>query len=409
MNAGQAQPLAVVTEWGVRGAIALAALLLAIAVAGAFYRRAILRAQPLPLSTTASVAALASLAAWFSPVLFSSDVYAYAAYGELARLGLDPYVHAAIARGDPLLADANWQWAPSTPLGTSSVFPVCVYGPAFVALAKAIVIALAPFGTLAQLDGMRVTAVLALLACIPLAYAAYRGDRAARLLAAATIGLNPVALWCAVEGHNDALALCFVLAGFALARTRSAAAGAAVVALSSLIKLPGAGAAIALAAVNPRARVGAAVGIAIAAAISMPLLRAVATQVAPHGAYAPAASVAAILAPFGAVPASLFAIAVAAALAFRGIAHLRSARADGWLWLGIAAWALIPNPYPWYALWLTALAAGAPRTRAAAVALLLGFTSLLRYVPDAVATPSPPLAAALGIAASLPLLGALRS
>jgi hypothetical protein len=65
---------------------------------------------------------------------------------------------------------------------------------------------------------------------------------------------------------------------------------------------------------------------------------------------------------------------------------------------------LIPNPYPWYGVWLLALAALAPRSRAATAALLLSFTALLRYIPDAVATPSPAEAAVLSVAATLPLL-----
>jgi hypothetical protein len=336
--------------------------------------------------------------AWFAPVLFSSDVYAYAAYGELARLGLDPYVRVAPNSSDALVADAIWQW--------SGTLPVCVYGPAFVWVAKTIVGALAPFGSLAQLQGMRVLASGALLACVPTAYAAFGGNRAARLRSATTIALNPAAIWCAAEGHNDALALFVVLAGFALAR-RLPAAGAGLVAISALIKLPGAAAAAAFAAADRRARLGATVGLAIAALVSAPLLAGIATQVAPHGHYAPQASLQALLAPLGEIPALLLTAAAAAALVARALISLRAGRVDGWVLLGLAAWLLVPNPYPWYGIWLVALAAMAPRTRAAGVALALSFTSLLRYAPDAVTVPGPPLAAALGGLAALPLLGLL--
>src|SRR4029077_16976547 len=95
---------------------------------------------------------------------FSSDVYAYAAYGGVARRGADPYVNAVMDRRNPLLAAAAWQW--------SGALPLCVYGPAFVGMARAVVAALAPLGTLAQLDGMRALASAALLSCAPLAYAA---------------------------------------------------------------------------------------------------------------------------------------------------------------------------------------------------------------------------------------------
>ena len=120
---------------------------------------------------------------------------------------------------------------------------------------------------------MRAIASAAFLLCVPLAYAAFSGDARARLRAAATIGLNPVAIWCAAEGHNDALALAFVFAGFALVRRRRAGIGAAIVALSALIKLPAAAGAVALAVYDRRARIGAVVGLVAAATLSFPLVR----------------------------------------------------------------------------------------------------------------------------------------
>jgi alpha-1,6-mannosyltransferase len=393
------QPLVVVTNWGAHGALLLGLLMLSIAAAGVAYWWALKRAERFSLWAVVAIAALGIAAAWCAPVLFSSDVYAYAAYGELARIGLDPYSHVAQTGNDALLRDAAWQWGGS--------FPACVYGPAFVALAQLVIVALAPFGTPAQLEGMRAIASAAFLFCIPLAYAAFSGDARVRLRAAATIGLNPVAIWCAAEGHNDAIALAFALAGFALVRRRRAGIGAAIVALSALIKLPPAAGAIALAVYDRRARIGAVVGLVAAAALSFPLVRAIATQLAPHGQYAPQASLQAVLAPLGTAPALALALAVGAALALHGITLLGRNRNEGWVCLALAGWVLVPNPYPWYTLWLIAVAAIAPRTRAGAVAILLSFTSLLRYVPDAVGTPSAPLSVALGALATLPLLGLL--
>ncbi len=82
---------------------------------------------------------------------------------------------------------------------------------------------------------------------------------------------------------------------------------------------------------------------------------------------------------------------------------------EGWIWLGLAAWVLVPNPYPWYGIWLVAAAALEPRSRAAGAAILLSLVALLRYIPDAVATPAPALSAALGVLAALPLLLLLRA
>jgi hypothetical protein len=75
---------------------------------------------------------------------------------------------------------------------------------------------------------------------------------------------------------------------------------------------------------------------------------------------------------------------------------------EGWVYLALALWVLVPNPYPWYGLWLVAAAALAPGTRVANASLLLSLTSLLRYAPDAIAAPNEPTAVALGILAILP-------
>ena len=394
------QPLTVITDWGAAGVAPLGALLAAVAVAAVLYCRALRRPHRLPLHVVLALTASGLAIGWCAPALFSSDVYAYAAYGEMARIGLNAYAQAPVRSTDLVVRAAQLQWV--------SAFPICVYGPAFLGLARVLVTVFAPFGLLAQLDAFRVLACVALLLCVTIAYGAFEGDRAARLRCAATIGLNPVAIWCAVEGHNDAIALSAVLAGLVLVRRRLFAIGAAIVAFSALVKPPGIAAALGLAFAQRRARVGAIAGVAIVLALSCPLLTAVATRLAPHGTYGPQASLQAIFFPASPFAAWGVALAVGALLAARGITLFRRHVAEGWIWLGLGAWVLIPNPYPWYALWLIALAALAPSTRAATVAILLSFTSMLRYVPDAIGQPSPAAAVALGIAATLPLLALIR-
>lgn len=390
------QPIVIVTNWGAHGGVMLSLLVLTIAIAGFFYWRFVERAAVLSVTALLVILIAALAAAWCVPVLFSSDVYAYAAYGELAALGINPYAHAPPGTHDVLLLDAAWQW--------SGTFPICVYGPAFVGLMRAIVGVLAPLGTLAQLDGIRLAASAALVASVPLAYAAFPGDRGAKMRAAVTIAANPVAVWCAAEGHNDAIALAVVLAGFAVARGGLPGLGATIVAFSALVKLPGVLAALALGLRERRATLGAAIGIALVAGFSIPLFIGIATDFAPHAQYGAQASLQGVVAPLS-VPLAWFAAAcVCAILAVNAIARLRKGSDDGWVWLGLAGWVLIPNPYPWYGVWLVALAALAPRTRAATAAILLSFTALLRYIPDAVGTPSPAQAVGLSIAAALPLL-----
>lgn len=393
------QPIVVATDWGARGIPPLALLFAGVAIAGFFYVSALARRQPPRLSAILLGCAAGLAIAWFAPVLFSSDVYAYAAYGEMSRLGLDPYVRAPVDLPDPLIRAAQAQWI--------TAFPICVYGPGFVALARALVSLLAPWGVLAQLNAFRAIASAALLLCTLLAAAAYSGDAATRLRAATIVGLNPVALWCAAEGHNDALALALVLLGFVLARHRFVQVGAFVAALSALVKPPGALAALAFAVRNPRARIGAGAALALLAFACAPLVRGVATQVAARGHYAPQASLQAIFVPLGPLVAAAIAAMVAAALFVTGVRRLRAGSDEGWIWVAIAGWTMVPNPYPWYGLWLIATAALSPGSRAATVAILLSFTSLLRYVPDAIATPSAATALLLGLAAASPLAGLL--
>ncbi|MBV9027433.1 MAG: hypothetical protein JO311_02360 [Candidatus Eremiobacteraeota bacterium] len=396
-HADFAQPLVVVTNFGVFGAVLLAVLIVALAVAAASYA-SLLRARDEPSPGALVLASLAALlAAWLMPVLFSSDVYAYAAYGELANRGIDPYLRAPTLPHDALISLAAWQW--------SNALPPCVYGPAFVGIAQFVVAIFGRFGPHAAIEVVRALGSLALPACAPLAYAAFGGDERAKRIAAATIVANPVTLWCAAEGHNDALALAVGLAGFALVRRGWLSVGALAAALSALIKLPGVFCLAGVAIVQRRARIGCAAGAVLIAALCVPPFLRIATTLAPHGRYAPQASLQGAIDPFaGAVAAVALAAVLSACIVLRGIAELRAGAPSGWICLGIAGWILIPNPYPWYSIWLLALAAIAPRSRAGCAAICLCFASLLRYVPDAVAAPSGVAPVALSVAAVLPLL-----
>lgn len=403
-----AQPLPVVTSWGDLGAAAFCVLALALAAGGVAYARIVARgACSAGLTTPLGVAALCAFAiacAWAAPAVFSSDAYAYAAYGELLRLGADPYAHRVLPGGNPIFDAAIVQWG-NPP-------PVCVYGPLFVALASAIVSVTASLGTAATLSGLRAASSAALAACALLAYAAYPGGRRERLTAAATIALNPVAIWCAAEGHNDALALAVVLAGIAVARRGYVQLGALLSSCAGLVKLP------AVAGSLPPAFLGgwlgAIGGAVLALAFSLPFLHGVATQLAPHAHYAPQASFQAFVEPLARAIAGSNAIAegiawtfagcAAAALAWGALARLRRGDREGWLYAALAGWLLVPNPYPWYGVWLAAIAAIAPGTRAAAILLVLTLAAVLRYFPDAVYPGTPMPLAWLGLIATLPFL-----
>lgn len=336
------------------------------------------------------VSAIACVAALAFPVVFSSDVYAYAGYGDMALHGISPYAHARIGLRDPLLDAVQWQWGNPPPM--------CVYGPAFVWLTREIVALFLPFGAAAPLWALRVLACLSLVACAPLAYAAFaRFSPRVRRLAAAGIALNPIAIWSCAEGHNDALLLAIVLGGFALVQRSRAFAGALTIALSALVKAPGLIAVFCLwaASLHDKARfsrvaLGGLTGIAIVAAIAVPLEYGVQTHLARSGQYFPQFSLQALFALLVPVP---FAIAVTfagcALLAAAGARRLFRGDAGGALPLALAAWLAIPNPYPWYALWILPVAFLAWNTGAARAIVAASLLILLRYFGDATTDLSP--------------------
>src|SRR6516164_901313 len=99
-----AQPLAVATNWHAFGFVTWLLLACTLGVAGIAYadvmRERPKRAQTLPFVLAAS--AIALVAGFYFIPLFSSDVYAYAAYGEMARTGLNPYTSTTLPKDNPL-------------------------------------------------------------------------------------------------------------------------------------------------------------------------------------------------------------------------------------------------------------------------------------------------------------------
>ena len=77
---------------------------------------------------------------------------------------------------------------------------------------------------------------------------------------------------------------------------------------------------------------------------------------------------------------------------------------EGWPLAALGLLLAIPNPQPWYGLWFLPIAALAPRSIAAWVLVGLSLTTILRYVPDAVAIPNYPPDVVLSSLAFAPLL-----
>jgi alpha-1,6-mannosyltransferase len=404
----RAQPLAVVTYWGSFGLTMWLALFVAIVIASVGYIACLTsprlasvpdaargRSTTLTMTTRSITicSALACGAALFFPVVFSSDVYAYAGYGLIALHGLNPYAHAVVTLRGPLMDAVLWQWG-NPP-------PVCVYGPAFVWFAQAIVAIFGGFGPAAPLWALRVGACGALVLCAPLAYAAF--PERTRAAASAGIALNPIAIWAAAEGHNDVYLVAIVLAGFALIVRGRPLTGAVVVALSALVKalglLAAAAAPLMFAASRSRSRVlaGSLVGLGAAALIAWPALLQLSRN-AGHGGYFPQFSLQYVLnATFGVSAAIALAVTLAAALAIGGCVLLWKENRSGFALLALALWIAIPNPYPWYALWILPAALLAWDTPAAWTIVTLALSSVLRYLPDATTDLSTPSSVAIAL------------
>ncbi len=399
-----AQPLPVVTAWHAYGAVAFAILAATVAAATAGVVLAVgyrPPAEPRDALAVAPIAALALAAAGSWPVVFSSDVYAYAAYGALALSGHNPYAPVPGGLHGALVDAARIQW--------SGPFPPCVYGPLFVALAREGVAALQPAGVAVTLAGFRLAAGLAFLAGIVLLNAALAGlPPRTRFTAVCAYGLNPVALWTVAEGHNDAFMMLAVIAGTVLAVRGGRLTGALLLALSPLLKAAGILAA-ALAALDAIAfrrpgfrtiLLGLAAGTAMSVALAIPPLLPTLASLGARGRYAPEVSAQGLM---GLGPA----LGLACLAALHGLNVLRRRRRAGFAWVGIAVLLALPNPYPWYAPWLVppALLAG---TEAAGIALWAAtISSLARYLPDAVGNIQPATARVAALVATLPLVWAL--
>jgi len=394
-----AQPLPVATAWGnygTAGFCILAAALGAATVALVCASRA--RRADTAVVVAVAAAALAANLAW--PVTFSSDPYAYAAYGDLATRGVDPYRLAPPALHDAPLDAARYQW--------SGAFPVCVYGPAFVLFARAIVTIANGAGSSATLWVFRAAACAAFLASIALLGVALRDrTRERRSFALYAYGLNPVALWTVAEGHNDAILICCAAAAFACAR-RFPAGAAFALALGPLVKAPGAVLAVVYAAraawlegTQTRAVwLATAAGGAAAVALALPPLLPALRHVATAGVYAPAVSLQGLLG----LPAA--ALLAAAMLANSARLLLRRER-RGFAWAGLALLAALPNAYPWYVLWLVPLALAAGDCPSAAALWFATIFAAMRYLPDAAGNMTLDAARAAAAVAALPFALAL--
>jgi alpha-1,6-mannosyltransferase len=405
LAADLAQPLTVVTAWGPFGARLFALLaggtLISVAALAALCLRAARGGGDLPAggggrAALVLCAALGLGAALSWPCIFSSDVYAYAAYGDQTLHGQNPYRPAPPTSHDAFLDAARRQW-------TRVSFPPCVYGPAFVA-AAAVAVAAAGRSIVPALWLLRLLACAALLGGILLLDVLLEGAPRRRIRVA-LFALNPVVLWSAAEGHNDTLVVAAVLGGILAARRGRPALAGAVLAATPLLKaiglLAGPGLWTTLAGRERAvfARTFAALGLAVAA-IVVPLQLGALAGLAQHGRYAPQFSLQGLLGPVAALLCAL-------ALALSALPGLRARRPAATQRLALALWLAIPNPYPWYALWIAPLVTFGALGWEGAALFAATISVTLRYLPDAFGDVSG--AAATSIAAGVVLPAGLAA
>jgi hypothetical protein len=175
-------------------------------------------------------AGLTAAAAWslpfaVGPPLFSRDAYAYAAQGELARLGLDPATHGVSALLTSGTADG------SGPAFVRAVDPRWAdthspYGGAAVAIEKAAAaVGGGPAGTVVAL---RIVAALATVALVILSLRLSGPAAGRRAAVAVVVAANPVVVIHLVGGaHLDAVVAALVVAALVLDRAGYAAGGGA--------------------------------------------------------------------------------------------------------------------------------------------------------------------------------------
>jgi len=322
------------------------------------------------LSQRAVLASIAGLTALFllAPVLLSTDVFSYQAYGRMGALyAANPYLHGpSTIMLDPLYPFIGSKWV-STPTA---------YGPLFTALSYP----LAPLDISASVVAYKSIAAVAFLATIVLVWngARLRGLNPVR--AAMIVGLNPLTVvWGLGGGHNDLLMLAPMAAGvYALLQNRQATGGA-MIAVAAGIKLT-AGLVLPFALVRPHASrrrllLGAAIPGALIAALGFAMfgtgqlhLFATLRQNQTAGDWQSIPGFISTQLGLGAVGRV---VGILLGVAFVGVTCwllllVRRGRID---WVAGAGWATIAvlitasSLLPWYVAWLTPLAALSPDPR----------------------------------------------
>lgn len=364
------------------------ALLLAAAAAAFVALVAAVARGAVPLRAVLAVAIGAQLAVVFLPLLFSRDVYSYAAYGRIVAVhGANPYLVTPLdIAGDPIVAFVGEKW-----IDTPSV-----YGPAWSSIAAGVAaIAATPAAAVAWFRAIAIVAgVATTLLLVPVARRVAPGREA---LAVALFGCNPVVVFHTIaSGHNDALVALGVLGALGLVAVGRTTLAAIALSLAALVKAPAAVPLVLLlvwlaARSGPGERWRAVRGpllasFAVGLVAAGPYLQTEdptlgLLELASHeGWLAPSRFVARLLdlaapgLPLAAIARTSFAVVLAVGLV--AVGRLLARRADGgvaslgaaWGWGLLLLMLLGPVLLPWYVAWVLPVAWLLPRVPAVAVA-----------------------------------------
>ncbi|WP_187368988.1 polyprenol phosphomannose-dependent alpha 1,6 mannosyltransferase MptB [Baekduia soli] len=201
------------------------ALLVSVLVLGAGYAVVLACRPALPASVVIGGIVALHVIFLLAPPLLSGDVFSYIAYGRLGALhGISPYRYGPdAAPHDPVLRYVAALWA-HTPSAYGPLFTIPSY-------------ALGSLGIAAGLWGFKLLAAAAGLAVVAFVWRIAEARGRDPVVAAATVGLNPIFLIYAIGGaHNDLVMLAITMLGVLLACTRREAGGAAAVVAGAAVK-----------------------------------------------------------------------------------------------------------------------------------------------------------------------------
>ena len=368
-------PIPVVDAWGTAAIAPLAWLFAISALAAAAYIVAIRSAARLRLPVVLTAIGAALVIVLVAPAIFSNDVYAYLAYGERATYGCNPWGPTSTCNAGPLAALARIAWHHDPPR--------LVYGPVFV-IAAALVAPLASIDARVAILAWRIGMCLAFLAAI--ARVAHTGG----MRAAIVIGANPVALWTVGEGHNDALMLLLATFAFGVPHRARSLAWIAASAVKGIALIP----ALWIER-HFRAR---AIILTATLACYAPLLLAVAAGGGRTASTTTAYDLASLL------PLPHLAAQACVALLLGSFLLVRAPRDERAARTVLLAWCLLPNAYPWYALWILPFAAYFWGTPTASALVWAATVSIVRYIPDATIGNDPALRSSIVLMQFLPPL-----